>query len=316
MVSGNLERALVTRLTRRFTRRALTKRNVVYFLWRFVANGARTYRSLTTPVVYDDTPALARELAKHGIITGPSDRFLTETGRQALAEAASDILRVARSDAIQAIARGTAASTGKKGFLVDLAKYPRGVPADSPLLRVALDEKLLEIVSSYLGLWPCLYSVAAWLNYPVDAPASKSQLWHRDPEDLKLTKVFIYLVDVDEGCGPFTYIPGTHAFGAEAARAQTLQEMRRVADDQMCGVFPPNAWRVCTGRANTMILADTIGYHRGGRPTSGQRVLITFTYSSGTPIVAGQMQIQGHPAWISSDMQRAAVKPLLQPRNG
>jgi hypothetical protein len=166
-------------------------------------------------------------------------------------------------------------------------------------------------VSSYLGLWPCLYAISAWLNFPTDQPASKSQLWHRDPEDLRLVKVFIYLVDVDEQCGPFTYIPATHPFSEKLARGQALEEARRTQDDQMQQVFEPSEWRVCTGPARTMILADTLGFHRGGRPTSGQRVLVTFTYTSRTPVVEHKLRVTEMPAWAAAPIQRAALELLL-----
>ena len=303
---------MITALTRRFSRRALPKRNFVYFLWRFVANGPRTYRALVNPASHGDTPAIGRELTSEGIVVGPSDRFLSMEGQRALREAACGVLQTSASEAVAATVSGRA-STGdrQKEFLVDLVSYPEGMPSDDPILMVALDKKLLEIVSSYLGLWPCLHSVSAWLNYPTDSPPQTSQLWHRDPEDLRLIKAFIYLTDVDEQCGPFTYIPRTHPFGPEAASAQRLENKKRFTDDRMTRTFPPASWRVCTGGANTMILADTLGYHRGGKPTTGRRILITFTYTSGAPITDRPLSVDRMPTWVSSDIQRWAVKPLL-----
>jgi hypothetical protein len=95
-----------------------------------------------------------------------------------------------------------------------------------------------------------------WLNYPTDRPPEVSQLWHRDPGDLQLVKAFVYLVDVNERCGPFTYIPRTHPFGAETAKARHLETKKRPPNNRMSRVFPPESWRVRTGSANTMILAD------------------------------------------------------------
>ena len=123
--------------------------------------------------------------------------------------------------------------------------------------------------------------------------------------------LFRSLVDVDEQCGPFSYIPRTHPFGSDAGLGGALAEERRISDEAMQGVFSPDRWKVCTGPANTMILADTLGYHRGGRPTRGQRILITFTYTSGTPITDPPIAVTSIPSWVSTDMQRAAVKPLL-----
>ena len=302
-------------VVRVLTRRALAKRNLLYFLWRYVANGVRTYRTAASRISIHGAVAIVQELKEQGIVSAPSDTFLTAAGRTAFEQASSEILQASRTESVHAIVAVGASSAGKKDYVVNLVKCPHGVPVDSPLLNVALDEKLLEIVSSYLGFWPCLYSIAAWLNFPVDAPASKSQLWHRDPEDLQTVKVFIYLVDVDAHCGPFTYIPKTHPFGAEATNARKLGKQRRIPDESMRHVFPTTLWRVCTGPANTMILADTLGYHRGGKPTAGQRVLITFTYTSGTPIIDPPISVVGRPAWISASIQDAALKPLLQPTN-
>ena len=37
---------MITALTRPLSRRALPQPNLVYYLWRFVANGPRTFRAL------------------------------------------------------------------------------------------------------------------------------------------------------------------------------------------------------------------------------------------------------------------------------
>lgn len=308
--------ALVRRFTHRYSRRPLPKPNLAYFLWRYLGNGRRAYRRWTSGAATGDTAAIAGELASQGIATGPSDRFLSASGRAALDEASKEILDTARSARVQAVAASGASATGKKDFVVDLVKYPRGIPADSPLLKVALDPTLLEIVASYLGVWPCLYAISAWLNFPTPAPPAKSQLWHRDPEDLRLIKVFIYLVDVDQQCGPFTYIPATHPFSPNLAKGHRLDEARRTQDEQMQQVFAPSEWRVCTGPAHTMILADTLGFHRGGRPTAGQRVLVTFTYTSRTPLVDHKLYVTGTPPWATLPVQRAALELLLDESAG
>ena len=296
---------LVTRLTRRFERTPLAKPNLAYFLWRFAANGVRSYRAATTSPAFGDTSAIVRELTDQGIVAGPSDRFLSEAGRTELARGSARILDASRADHVQAIVAGTSPAKNKKAFRVDL--LAQAISAHHPLVKVALDAKLLEIVAGYLGMWPCLHSIGAWLNYPTNAAATSSQLWHHDPEDLKIIKAFIYLEDVGEENGPFTYIPRTHPFGADVIEAAKQKTKERLEDNQISNVFAPHAWRVCTGPANTMILADTVGYHRGGKPTSGQRILVTFTYTSGTPLADPALVLKGAPDWLSSSMQRYAL---------
>lgn len=300
----------ITDLTRPFARRPLPKPNLAYYLWRFAANGVRTGRALVTPRAFPDVRAIAEELSDGGIVVGSSDRFLSDAGRAALAAASGTIIEATRTDMVRDIVAGVATPTkGKKVFRIDLVRA--GIPTDSELLKVALDVKLLEIVAAYLGMWPSLHSIQGWYNYPTNEPATSSQLWHHDPEDLKLVKVFIYLEPVDERNGPFTYIPRTHPFGANVAKAESGRKRERLPDEQLAGVFPPDSWRVCTGPAGTMILADTLGYHRGGKPTTGTRLLVTFTYTSGTPLVAEpSIWLKGTPDWITSGIQRVAIKRL------
>jgi hypothetical protein len=56
-----------------------------------------------------------------------------------------------------------------------------------------------------------------------------------------------------------------------------------------------------------MIIADTVGYHRGGKPTNGTRVLITFTYTSGTPLSKRVLRVPQHPACITHPIQSYAL---------
>jgi hypothetical protein len=299
----------ITDLTRRHERRPLVKPNAAYYLWRFGANGARAGRALVTPRAFQETRAIARELTQEGIVVAPSDRFLSGAGREALAAASAAIIDASRTEAVREIITGAAALTvGKKSFRIDLVRG--AIRAENPLLKVALDPKLLEIVAAYLGMWPALHAIGTWLNYPTNEPATSSQLWHHDPEDLRIIKTFIYLEDVGENNGPFTYVPRTHPFGANVPKAARYDNDRRVQDEQIGAVFPPGTWRVCTGPAGTMIVADTLGFHRGGKPRVGTRLLVTFTYTSGTPLVEHAIRLKGEPTWISSPIQRCAIKQI------
>ncbi len=303
--------AIVKRMTAPYERKALISPNLAYYMWRFVGNGRRVALKLGARPRHADARAIARDLMKQGISVAPAGRFLSDEGSAALAAASGEIIAQSRSEEVQAIVSGErAASHGKKAFLVDLVRQGRMSP-DSPLLKVALDVKLLEIVASYLGLWPCLHAVAGWLNYSTDTPAETSQLWHRDPEDLKLVKVFIYLEDVEEAQGPFTYIPRTQPFGSRAPQALKVQT-KRVDDERMRKFFAPERWQVCTGPAGTMIVADTVGFHRGGKPTTGTRLLVTFTYTSGIPFVERSLSVTAMPDWISSPIQRHAIEPAVR----
>lgn len=294
------------RVNPNFKRKGLSRRGLVYLWWRYIGNAKRTVRAWCSPYLYPEVPEIAQEIIERGIIVGNSDRFLSIDGLSALTEAADLVLSISGEIDVQTtLARGT--SDYGKDYLIPLIHWEYEHSPDSPLIRLALDRKLLEIVSSYLGLWPRLHAVGAWLNFPTWAEAKQAQLWHRDPEDIKQLKVFIYLRDVDENCGPFCYIPKTHPFSLGAAKTVRHKHPIRITDDEMAVVFPRAQWLTCTGPANTMIVADTVGYHRGGKATKGNRILITFTYTSGTPLKKSVLRIAGMPSWPIATIQSHAL---------
>jgi hypothetical protein len=288
----------------------LVRRNLAYLLWRYAGNASRTLRAHSRRCICPDTQNIAGKLLEQGVVVAPSTQFLTGEGVNALAEASELVLGVARSDEVRAAIASGISDRDKKGFLVELIKWEQEHNLDSPLMRVALDRKLLEIISLYLGMWPRLHAIGAWLNFPTDDEAKESQLWHRDGDDLKIVKAFVYLNDVDEENGPFSYVPKTQPFGAKAGIMPNQRNPGRVTDDEMREAIPTEAWLSCTGPAQTMILADTTGYHRGGKPVRGNRILLTYTYTSGTPFKTRKYSIHrgsGIPAWMVEDIQVQAL---------
>ena len=288
---------------RRHKRTALPRKGLSYLAWRYVGNAKRTWQAQFSKQDYPEARQLGRKLQGPGILCGPSTHYLSEDGQSALAQASELVLGLA--NAAEANVKGPQTRQRKK-YLVELVHGASTHDADSPLLKVALDIKLLEIVASYLGLWPSLYSIGAWLNYPIGEPPMSSQLWHRDPEDLKIIKVFIYLVDVDEERGPFCYIPETQSFSKHANLVPVHKDSMRITDEEMATAIGPENWIKCTGPVGTMILADTVGFHRGGYAKHGNRVLITFTYTSGIPLKPRKVRVKERPAWLKAQIQKAA----------
>jgi hypothetical protein len=290
-------------------RKALTSPNLDYLRWRYLSNGIRTWKARQSGPAHADAARVAEELTENGIVVGTIDHYVSAEGHEAFLRASDLVLGISRSSEVQSAITGEN-SAYKKDYLVHLVPPEQKHAPDSPLLRLALDEKLLEIVSLYLGMWPRLHSIAAWLNFPSPDHAKQSQLWHRDPEDIKLLKVFIYLDDVNADRGPFCYIPKTQPFGSRSAVNPQHADHKRITDDEMRAAIPAQDWLACTGPAGTMVLADTVGFHRGGKPAIGNRLLITFTYTSGSPFVKRLFQCDGVPDWASHPIQRYALLPV------
>jgi len=292
---------------------ALTKPNMSYLQWRYVSNAKRTWRAWQSQDSHNDhVKRVAQEIMERGIVVGPADSYLSDEGRKALCEASVSVLKLSQNSEIQAVLTNGLETKGKdykrKDYLVQVVPNDSEYASDSPLLKVALDKTLLEIVSGYLGMWPRLHAVSVLLNFPTKDEARESQLWHRDSEDLKIIKVFIYLNDVGAENGPFCYIPKTHPFSTGAGTIPLHKDKKRILDDEMSSVIPKESWVECTGPTNTMILADTVGFHRGGKPTTGTRLLITFTYTSGKPLAKKRkLQVTERPTWITHPIQNYAL---------
>ena len=170
-----------------------------------------------------------------------------------------------------------------KEFVVRLHSYEARIGPDDPWFRTCASRRMLDIANTYVGLQTKLEYVDLWYSVPQPEGARRvaSQRWHRDFNDRKLVKAFLYLVDVDEQMGPFEYVPGSAGDGAYAKvwpwepLGQSYPDQREFAER-----VPDASVRTFTGAKGTLIFCDTSGFHRGGLSTTDPRVLATATYSS------------------------------------
>ena len=146
------------------------------------------------------------------------------------------------------------------------------LPLDNPWFKLAASPRMLDVVNSYLEMWSKLLYVDQWYTIPVmtdeDARFS-SQRWHRDYNDQHLIKVFIYMNDVDEGAGPFEYVPGSARGGpyADAWPWVPFGGDLYPPPEEFDQKIPAEAVRTLTGPAGSVIFCNTSGFHRGGFAT-------------------------------------------------
>jgi hypothetical protein len=121
-----------------------------------------------------------------------------------------------------------------------------------------------------------------WRTFACASGPRQSQLWHRDREDRLILKMFVYLNDIPEGGGPFTYAPGTHEKGTIHTTPEWFDEggVRRSTDEQMAKVVPAERWITAVGKKGTIILADTHGYHKGGLARTSDRLMYLAMFTS------------------------------------
>jgi len=173
-------------------------------------------------------------------------------------------------------------ATGKKTFIFELLNRNPVFDPDSIYARFALQQPILQVANAYFGMLTRLRYYNVWHTFATDSQPRESQLWHRDREDLLILKVFMYLSDVDDGAGPFTYATGTHPKGKQRQEAESFMEgnVKRTTDDQMLNLIPKDRWRRGVGESGTIIFADTRGYHKGGLARTSDRLMYTCMFTS------------------------------------
>ena len=176
-----------------------------------------------------------------------------------------------------------------KEFVVRLHSYGVEMGLDDPWFRACASRRMLDLANTYLGLWSKLEYVDMWYSVPQPEEAARiaSQRWHRDFNDKHLLKAFLYLVDVDEGVGPFQYVPGS----APGGRYGDAWPWRPLGDnyppeEDLESRIPAEAVKKFTGPKGTLLFCNTAGFHRGGFATTAPRVLATATYSSPASLAA------------------------------
>lgn len=271
------------------------RRRLVYFgrhftpTWRYLFNLQATlaYRRERQPLAGEAVRIVA-DLKRYGIALSSADRLFGQPANAACyAELAATVTKL---KTIWADRREQARQTadietiGRKTFLLQyLGEKPRLDP-HSIYTQFSLQPCLLDIANAYFGMYTQLRYYNIWHTLTTTSQPRESQLWHYDREDHQILKLFVYMSDVDESAGPFTYAPGTHRQGLLARRPQTVDEqgVERWNDEQMDALVPKDKWIKAIGPAGTLVFADTRGYHKGGLARERERLLYTCLYTSPT----------------------------------
>jgi hypothetical protein len=152
--------------------------------------------------------------------------------------------------------------------------------------RFALCKEIHNIAIDYFGMWVKLIGYDLWHTFPTHQAPREAQLWHRDPEDRAILKVYVYISDVDHNSGPLSYACGTHAYGNVKGDPpfkiykEGQNYVRRSNDTQMKKLVSEHQWKTAVGPKATVVFADTRGYHKGGWVTENERILYLCVFTS------------------------------------
>jgi len=145
--------------------------------------------------------------------------------------------------------------------------------ANAPyLMNLANDPRILNIVGAFLGCKPTIGYMASWWSYPTSSGAQQAENYHRDVDDWRFIKLFVYLTDVGLESGPHKYV-------SYSAGKPLLSETRRFDDEEVANAFGKENILTMTSNAGEGFLEDTFGIHKGQPVKEGHRLLFQVVYT-------------------------------------
>jgi len=140
------------------------------------------------------------------------------------------------------------------------------------------NELLLSVGTEYFG-YPVVshFVLGGKVQHNSDQITNSGGGWHRDNRN-KQIKTIVYLTDITEESGPFSFLPLSNQFDLQTRDG--IGKATRYDDsivDEFCRENSIEPFKV-TGKKGTVIFADTSFIHRGLNIESGSRYTYTNYY--------------------------------------
>lgn len=240
-------------------------------VWRLLNNKAINLLSKNKPSLDSEQKRIVAEMKRTGIAVSTLDTLFPG---QNMLQILSDYSKTLYPEE---------AEQGKKLYL---KKYWDRFPIfdlNNPFLKLTLEKKIVDIANGYMEMWTKLkyYDLAMTLPVPEGSNAIQSQRWHRDPQEKKIIKMFIYLNDVGDDAGPFFHILESNHDGKYGKLfPQKTPEGIYITEEEIRKTIPAENIKKMTGKAGTVIFCDTSGIHKGGYATKNERLMFTSFFTS------------------------------------
>ncbi len=242
---------------------------------------------------------LARQINEFGyaVVTEAVD----QASLDALARAASPLHA-------RALSRDVSQESSHKDYwtrLLDEEMHEGALRANNPFAAFALQPAVIGILSRVYGELPRLDYVLLTLSRDTGKPLAYSQLWHRDHDDTRVIKLFVYLTNVDSlEDGPLTFItgPASDRFGftMRSHQSDVLVNGKVQSDDVKSMVAPA---------LSVFIVETSRCLHMGSRLAPGhERLLYTATFIS-----VPRLYPEPAPRFLLEGSESDVVRSVLLP---
>jgi abequosyltransferase len=180
--------------------------------------------------------------------------------------------------------------------------------------------RLLAIVENYIGLPVAFQGVHLRRDFANPTPVT-TELWHRDQEDRRIVKIFVYLTDATEEYGPLEYIPKHRlSWWTEMRLRFTLwrRKDRGLNDAEMAKIAPPSLWQRASVPQGGVVFADAVAIFHHGRSRQKERAALFFVYTAAQPlrpehVLQYRDDTFARPATVAQSNSSGAIGQLCPP---
>jgi hypothetical protein len=154
---------------------------------------------------------------------------------------------------------------------------------DGDFFHFYINDFFTSIASKFLETEePKIFNILTWIHsWSGELNREGSQMWHRDREDYKLLKIFVYYKDVSDQDGPFQYVPnsfcgadfnglhsGRNSYWDYASNSRNYGHPKSSEELAQCESNHVSF----TGKKGDIIMVNNSGFHRGGYVKGGMRI--------------------------------------------
>jgi hypothetical protein len=161
-------------------------------------------------------------------------------------------------------------------------KIPENFLVTNPMVQELMaDPTIRAIAKAYVRSEPVLASVNAWFS-PAYKPEiegeAAAQTYHFDMSRCRWLNFFLYLDDVDTNKGPHCFIKGSHRANKKAQHLLKRGYVR-IPNEDIYSTFGKHNEVEFVAKKGTIIVEDTIGFHKGKIPSQGYRSMFELVYA-------------------------------------
>ena len=150
--------------------------------------------------------------------------------------------------------------------------------------QLAFSDLLVDFASEFFESAPAFGTLNLRKSYLNNLPPITTQLFHCDKNCIKFFKFFIYLNDVDTPeDGPLTIVP-------RSIQKRPINHLikHRWSEEEIKHVYGQDSLKYLTAKKGDLVAGITTQYHRGTKPVSKERSMLTLNYVIHPELSGGQ----------------------------